>query len=685
MLRFCYSSSRHSGTRPVFVPSLDFKDQIARLRHEIERHDHAYYVLAQPEIPDAEYDRLFRQLQQLEAEHPELVTPESPTQRVSGAPTGAFAQVRHPFPLISLDNSYDVGDIHEFHRRVTEGLGKSRVEYHCELKYDGVAVLLTYEHGVLAIGASRGDGEIGDDITANLRTIRSLPLRLRDSISKTCFVRGEVFMNKSDFEFMNQERAAEGEKPFANPRNSTAGTLKSLDPKVAANRPLSLVCYGLDFAESQGLESQTASIKRLSELGFPVSPHSMHAESIEEVISYWSKWQEQRDTLPFEIDGVVVKVDQRADQRALGSTARAPRWAIAYKFSARQARTVLNSIVLQIGRTGVLTPVAELEPVSLGGVTVRRATLHNFEEIQRLQIRIGDTVLVERGGDVIPKIVSFDEDKRPPKSAPYKPPVKCPHCGTTLVREEGQIGLRCPNPLDKEVLKRRLEHFASRSALDIEGLGFETVDLLVENKLVNDIADIFFLQSSDLLELERFADKSAKKLLTAIQSAKHRPLAKLIFALGIRFVGEETARALAQHYGSLEKLSRAGREDLESIPEIGPRVAEAIRDFFADVRTAELLRQLVRANVDTELAESERRGVKFTGMTFVLTGSLNSITREQAENAIFSNGGKTSGSVSKKTTYVVVGESPGSKYEKAVALGIPILSEKEFLNMISSN
>jgi DNA ligase (NAD+) len=668
---------------------VDVKQEIERLRAEITRHDYLYYVLARPEISDQEYDRLFKRLQELEQKHPELITPDSPTRRVGDALSEGFAAVRHPFPLISLDNSYDEQDLRAFHQRVVEGLEGRHPDYVCELKFDGVALLLKYEHGRLSQGATRGDGTQGDDITANLRTIRSLPLRVIPqrrgvNVDPLFYVRGEAYMNKADFVAFNREREAAGEKPFANPRNSTAGSLKLLDPKMVAARPLLAVCYSCDTPGKTQVATQADALKRLEDLGFPASPHWKAARSLDNVLDYWRDWQEKRDQLPFEIDGVVVKVNRYDDQRRLGLTARAPRWAMAFKFSARQATTRLNRILLQLGRTGTVTPVADLEPVSLGGVTIRRATLHNFDEIERLDLRAGDTVVLERGGDVIPKIVAVEPEHRRAGTKKYVVPRKCPSCGTSLEREEGEVAYRCPNPDDPEVIKRQIEHFASRGGMDIEGLGGETGDLLVDKGLVRDPGDLFSLKLERLVSLERFAEKSAANLLAAIEQSKTRPLDRLIFALGIRFVGEGTARTLAVRMGSLDRLAAARESELQGIPEVGPRVARAIVDYFASPQAKTVLKKLKAAGVRMEADASANRSEKLAGKTFVITGSLTSMSRDQAESLIVAHGGRASGSVSKKTDFVVVGENPGSKYDKARELGIKTLREEDFLKMIGN-
>lgn len=662
------------------------KQEIERLRAEIARHDYLYYGLAQPEISDQEYDRLFKRLSELESRHPEYVSPDSPTRRIGEALHEGFKVVEHPFPLISLDNSYNEEDIREFHNRVVAGLEGRQPEYVCELKFDGVAVLLKYEDGRLVQAQTRGDGMYGDDITVNIRTIRRVPLRIypkgKQAPDPLVYVRGEVYMNKSDFVALNEQRVAEGTKPFANPRNFTAGSLKTLDPNVVARRRLTVVCYGYDTLKPDGVTTQADSLKKLADLGLPASPYWTLVPTIDVAIDYWRDWQSKRDELPFEIDGVVIKVNSFADQRMLGMTARSPRWAMAFKFSARQARTRLKQILLQIGRTGTITPVADLEPVSLGGVTIRRATLHNFEEIVRLGVREGDSVILERGGDVIPKVVEVDLSARSADSKPFHPPKRCPFCDALLEKEEGEVALRCPNPDDREVIKRQIEHFASREAMDIEGLGTETVDLLVNADLVRDFGDVFALKLAQLLSLTRFAEKSARNLLEGIERAKTKPLERLIYALGIRFVGEGTARTLAIRLGSLDALANAAEDELQGIPEVGPRVARAIIEYFRTAKVKKTLHKLRDAGVRFESATPVRHDDKLAGKTFVITGSLVSMSRDQAESAIVALGGRASGSVSKNTSYVVVGENPGSKYDKALTLNIPLLTEKDFVKLI---
>jgi DNA ligase (NAD+) len=659
------------------------KQEIEALRREIARHDRLYYAENRPEISDFDYDQLFRRLRELESAHPELVTPDSPSQRIGDVLTAGFATVKHPFPMLSLQNSYNLDDILDFHRRVVEGLEGDAPEYSCELKFDGVSLLLTYEEGFLTRAATRGDGEKGDDITANIRTVRGIPLRLDTTKPpRTLYVRGEVYMRTDDFIAFNDEQVAEGKKPLANPRNTVAGSLKLLDPSLVARRPLRVVCYGYESPDSV-VKSHSEGLAKLKSFGLPTSDVSKVAKSIDEVADYWKSWEEKRDTLPFEIDGVVVKVDSLAQQRTLGLTSRAPRWAIACKFSARQATTLLKGVSFQVGRTGVLTPVAELEPVSLGGVTVKRATLHNFDEIRRLDLRYGDTVTLERGGDVIPKITGFIAEKRKRGANAITEPEACPVCGAPLERVEGEVALRCTNSRDPEVVKRQIEHFASRGALDIAGLGAETVDCLVEQKLVDSPVGLFFLEIKDLINLPGFAQKSAEKLRAGLDAAKDSSLDRLIFGLGIRFVGESTARTLAAQFGDLEILANATQAELENLPDVGPRVAQAIVEYFSSDSWSQSLNDLKRAGVRLKDESMNPRGDKLAGKSVVVTGTLTKYSREEIERLILSQGGKPSGSVSKKTTMVVAGEKAGSKLEKAISLGVPVLTEDEFEKVLN--
>ncbi len=664
------------------------KEEIERLRREIRRHDYLYYVLAQPEITDYEYDMLMKRLEELERQYPEFITPDSPTQRVSGEPTKEFPVVRHRKPMLSLSNTYNEAEVRDFDRRVRSLLkpGES-YEYVCELKIDGVAMSLLYQDGLLVRGATRGDGEQGDDVTNNVKTIRSIPLRLEtnDPVLANIEVRGEVYMYRKDLEKLNEERLAAGEPPFANPRNAAAGSLKLQDPREVARRHLRMFCYWIDpLAENHRITSQYQSLKVLEELKFPVNPNYRLCRNIDEVVAFWREWQEKRDTLPYDIDGVVVKVNSLEQQERLGTTAKSPRWAIAFKFKAEQAITRLKEIVWQVGRTGVVTPVAILEPVQLVGTTVSRATLHNVEEIQRLDVRVGDYVILEKGGDIIPKVVRVVKEKRPQGLPPTEPPRECPVCHSPLVKHPGEVALRCENVACPAQVARRIEHFASRKAMDIEGLGEKVVDLLLENDLIHDYGDLYYLKKEEIARLERMGEKSAENLIRAIEKSKQQPLERLIFALGIPFVGEGAARLLAERYKSLDELMQAREEELAEIEGIGEKTASSIRQFFNNPHNREVIEKLRRAGVRFTREEETpaQTDERFAGKTFVFTGALSRYSRDEAAELVRQRGGKVSNSVSRKTDYVVVGTDPGSKYRKAQQLGVRILSEQEFYEML---
>lgn len=665
------------------------RKEIEELRRIIREHDYRYYVLNEPIISDYEYDQLMAKLIALENAHPELITPDSPTQRISGEPTKEFPTVVHEIPMLSLSNTYSIEELQEFENRLKNFLPVETFEYVTELKFDGIAVSLIYRDGVLVQAATRGDGEQGDEITNNLKTIRSVPLRLfvNAHLPQNIEVRGEVYMTKSAFEKLNKEQEKLGEKPFANPRNATGGTLKLQDPQLVAKRSLSFTAYYLrllgEDRERIPLTTHFEALHMLRELGLPVSRHIALCKSLWEVVDFCNTWEEKRDELPFEIDGVVIKVNRFDQQERLGATAKSPRWATAYKFKPRQATTVLRKIHFQVGRTGVITPVAVLEPVSLGGITITRATLHNEEEIQRKDIREGDTVIVERGGDVIPKIVGVVKEKRTTNSVPFQMPSTCPVCGGPVVRERGEVAVRCENIACPAQVHRRIAHFASRTAMDIEGLGESWIQALIENKFVPDYGDLYYLQKKELLKLERMGEKSAQNLLEAIEASKTRPLDRVIFALGIRHVGANVATLLADHFGSIEKLKNATEEELSRIEGIGPIIAESIVQFFSQKHNLEVLEKLRRAGVrmEEERIKPPIQGI-FAGKTFVLTGALTRFTREAATELIESEGGHVASSVSSNTDYVLVGENPGSKYRKALDLGIQIMDEDTFVNLL---
>ena len=663
----------------------DIRSEIERLRNEIRNHDYRYYVLANPAVSDFDYDRMMQALVELESKHPELITPDSPTQRVGGQPTKEFRQVRHSVPMLSLSNTYSEEELRDFDRRVKTLLGGEKYEYVSELKFDGVALRLVYENGLLVLAATRGDGESGDDITANVKTIRMIPLHLTVSgdLSKysNVEVRGEVYMDRDGFQKMNREREEQGEKTFANARNATAGTLKLQDPKEVARRPLRFVSYYLLSSDVQ-LKSQWENLNVLSKLGLPVSQHIRLCKNIDEVIENTHRWESDRDSLPYEIDGSVVKVNSVHQQDALGTVARSPRWAIAYKFAARQANTILKGITLQVGRIGTVTPVAELEPVFLAGSTISRATLHNEDYIRERDIRVGDTIVVEKSGDVIPAIVSAVTEKRPAGTKPFKFPHKCPVCGGPIYRLEGEAAYYCENYECPAQVRGRIEHFASRRAMDIEGMGESVVDQLVGIGLMKSVADMYELHKhrDELENLERWGKKSVDNLLKAIEQSKSRPFSKLLFGTGIRHVGERTAQLLAGHFQSMDRLMGASVEDLQFVSDIGPTIAESIHHFFSDKRNRELVERFRSAGLRFE-EEVRRKEGKLSGQTFVLTGSLARLTRDEAREIILSLGGKVTESVSKNTSCVVVGENPGSKYERALALKVNTMNEDEFLKL----
>ena len=661
-------------------------ERIKELRRLINRYDYEYYVLANPGISDYEYDRLMKELEALEKKHPEWITPDSPTQRVSGQPTEAFTTIRHRYPMLSLANTYSKEEFAEFDRRVASALGANETyEYVTELKIDGVAVSLLYENGLFVRGATRGDGLQGDDITANLRTIRSLPLRIRETSSfpVSFEVRGEVYLSRKIFEEINKKREEDGETLFANPRNAAAGSLKLLDPKEVAKRRLQLFVYYF-HTEDDTFAPQThfKSLQLLQAYGFSVNPHYRLCRNRQEVFDYLEEWEQKRQTLPYEIDGVVIKVNSIAQQALLGSTAKSPRWAIAFKFKAEQAQTRLNKVTWQVGRTGIVTPVAELEPVFLAGTTVSRATLHNVDEIARKDIREGDVVRIEKGGDIIPKIVEVISDKRQKDSKPLIIPDKCPVCGTPLQREEDEAAIRCPNKQCPEQIKRRIEHFASRHAMDIEGLGTSLVEGLVDKGLIKDVSDIYTLKAGDVSALERMGEKSAENLLKGIKKSKQRPLYRLIFALGIPYIGINSARILSNHFKSLKALSEASFEQLESIEGIGAIMAQSIIDFFADSENKSLLKKLEQMGLTMSESETDAGEGSLSGKTFVLTGTLEGMSRNEASEIIIKHGGRVSSSVSKNTDYVLAGENPGSKLQKAQQLGVRIINLDDLKAMI---
>lgn len=662
--------------------------KINELRDQIRYHEHRYYVLDLPEIPDAEFDKFMDQLKALEREHPELVTPDSPTQRVGGKPREGFVKVRHSAPMLSLDNTYNEDELRNWERRVHELSGRKDVEYVCELKLDGMSLALHYEDGHLVRGITRGDGTTGEDVTLNVRTVRSIPLSLpkntlkKAGIPPTFEVRGELLMPIAAFKKLNEERENQGLATFANPRNFAAGTVRQLEPSITASRRLDYFAYMLLVNGKTYFDRHSETLSALEKAGFKVNSAHAMAKNMEEVWSFIQKWEGKRDDLPYEIDGIVVKVDRTGLQAELGYTGKAPRWAIAYKYAARGAVTQIENIVPQVGRTGKLTPVAWLKPVPIGGTTVSRATLHNMDEIERLGVKIGDWVHVERGGDVIPKVVSVVEDKDHPRGyKPFEMPERCPVCGGHVIRTEGEADHRCVNANCPAKLRETILHFASRGVMNIEGMGEALVNQLTDRGLVKNVADIYHLTKKNLLTLERMGDKSAQNVLDEIENSKKLPLERVIFGLGIRFVGERTAEFLAEHFGSMDALMKANQEELQEVNEVGPRIAASIVEFFQEPRNRDLVKQLREAGL-TFAGTKKERGTKLAGKTFVLTGTLANYSREQAKKMIEDAGGRVSGSVSKKTDYVVAGTDAGSKLDKAKELGVRVIDEKEIEKLI---
>jgi DNA ligase (NAD+) len=656
-------------------------DDIELLRDQIRHHEHRYYVLDDPEISDAGFDLLMQQLKKIEAAHPELVTPDSPTQRVGGKPREGFVKAAHSRPMLSLDNAYSEEEFREWVRRVREITGKNKVDFVCELKLDGMSLALSYADGQFVRGLTRGDGTIGEDVTNNVRTMPTVPLRIdRKKLAAAGLplefeVRGEVIMPLKSFLRMNEEREQQGLSRAANPRNAAAGTIRVLDPKIAAERRLDYFSYFLLRGGDSFLPSHFESLDALEKAGFKVNPHRMRTDDPDKVLEFINKMEAQRDKLPYEIDGIVVKVDSTRQWKQLGFTGKAPRWAIAYKYAARSGTTQIEDILVQVGRTGKLTPLAALRPVPIGGTMVKRATLHNQDEIERLGVKIGDWVLVERGGDVIPKIVKVIEDKDHHRGKRlFEFPTHCPECGGKVVRAEGEADHRCVNAKCPAKLRESLLHFASRRVMNIEGLGESLVNQLADHRMVKDVADIYSLTEEKLLTLERVGKKSAQNLLREIEASKKLPLERVILGLGIRFVGERTAQLLAEHFGSMDAFMNSSFDELQEVNEVGPRVAEAISEYFSEPRNRELVERLRKSGLKFE-GEKKKRGTKLAGRTFVLTGTLPNLSRDEAKKMIEDAGGKVSGSVSKKTDYVVAGSDAGSKLDKARELNVAVIDE----------
>ncbi len=666
--------------------------KIEELRKLILKHDYNYYVLAEPLISDENYDKLIKDLEKLESENPHLITFDSPTQRVGKDLTKEFNPVKHKVPMLSLANTYDEQDLYDFDRRVKESLSDTeKIEYVVELKIDGASVSINYFNGILKTAATRGDGTVGEEITNNIKTLRSVPLKIDLSKEKKYKlkdfeVRGEVYMPIEEFEKLNRDRELKGEKLFANPRNSTAGTLKLQDPKIVASRKLSVFLYSL-ISNDEEFESQEENLKLLKKLGFRVNNQYKVCASIEEVLKICNLFEEKRESLDYEIDGAVIKVNSIKQQRILGSIAKSPRWAVAYKFKAKQAFTKLKEITWQVGRTGAITPVAELEPVKLAGSTISRATLHNFDEIQRKDIRAGDTVVIEKGGDVIPKVVSVVLSERPKNSQPTNPPTNCPVCSSSINKSENEVAYYCENPECSAQIKGRLIHFSSRGAMDIEGLGDALIELFVDKGFIKHISDIYKLKNikNKLIQTERLGEKSIDNLLNSIEKSKSQPFSKVLFAIGIRYVGAGAAQKIADNFNSIDDIIAASEEEISSIYEIGPSISKSMKQFFSDRTNIKLVEDLKKSGLNFISEKKEIKQSNLTGKTFVLTGTLLSFSRDEAGARIVALGGKVTASVSKNTDFVVAGEKAGSKLSKAESLGVKILDEESFIKLLQEN
>lgn len=662
--------------------------KIAELGKQIERHNRLYYVEDRPEISDQEYDQLMRELQELEERFPDLVAADSPTRRVGGEPLPFFEKVVHKTPMLSLGNAFNEEDLRDFDRRVRQAVGSQEVRYVCELKIDGLAISLHYEDGLFVRGATRGDGTTGEDITQNLKTIRSIPLRLSRPVSLE--VRGEAYMPKAAFEKLNKEREERGEALFANPRNSAAGSLRQLDPKIAASRQLDTFIYGIGDLQGESVESHSEGLELLESLGFKVNQERRVFSDMEELIAFIEGWTEKRPLLPYEIDGMVIKVDNYGQQEELGFTAKSPRWAIAYKFPAEEAVTVLEGIEVSVGRTGTVTPTALLKPVSLAGTTVKRASLHNEDIIREKGLLIGDHVVVKKAGDIIPEIVAVLPERRTGNEVPFAMPTHCPECGSELVRLEEEVALRCINPMCPALIREGMIHFVSRTAMNIDGLGEKVVAQLFNDGIIHSVADLYYLhqQRDVLLGMERMGEKSVDNLLAAIEASKQNSLERVLFGLGIRLVGAKAARVLAEHFGNIDAIMQAGEEDLTQIDEIGPKMAASLVNYFRQPQAQAVIERLKAAGVNLEykgIRIESGADLPFAGKTIVLTGTLAQMSRQEAEEAIARLGGKVTGSVSKKTDLVIAGEKAGSKLEKAEKLGVAVMDEAGLLEILESN
>lgn len=657
--------------------------RIEQLRADIRRHDHAYYVLAKPVISDREYDQLLRELRKLEQAHPELITPDSPTQRVGGEPIEGFEHVTHALPMLSVDNTYDPKQLRDFDARVRRGLGDADYRYFVDPKVDGVAASLRYEDGLLVLAATRGDGKTGDDITHNARTIKSIPLRLSGKdVPAVVEARGEIFWPMADFHAFNQRREAAGEATFANPRNATAGTLKQLDPRKVADRALTFVAHGFGVLKPLDADTMSALFDRFAAWGIPTSPHARLYDDIESLIAELDDWQTRRRELPFETDGLVIKIDSLAQRQKLGSTSKYPKWCIAYKFEAEQATSKLIRVDYQVGKQGTITPRAVMEPMLLSGTTVQHASLHNFDQVERLDVRLGDTVVVEKAGEIIPQVVGVMKEKRPSGARRIKRPTKCPVCGGDVEQDEGGVYLRCINPTCEAQLKERLIHFAARTQMDIEGAGQVLIETLVDLGFLHDYADLYHLheRKEELSDLARMGERSVANLLEGIENSKNRPLDRVLSSLNIRHIGASTATAIADHFGTMESIREATEEALIEVPDVGPEVARSLVHFFADKHGAAAVDRLAEAGVNmVQPKAAEGAGGAFEGLTVVITGALDTMGRKEAQDLVKQLGGKATGSVSAKTDLVIAGEKAGSKLTKAEKLGVEVIDEAEFL------
>ena len=662
----------------------DAKKRIEKLRNEIRRHDHLYYVLNAPQITDQQYDKLFAELKLLEEANPQLITADSPTQRVSEKPVEGFKNVRHAVPMLSMDNTYNAEDLRKFDKRVRKQIGDD-YDYVVELKFDGLAISLRYENGLLVTAATRGDGTAGDDVTANVRTIKAVPLKLEGNKSPDVLeVRGEVYMPKKAFAELNRLRVEAGEAEFANPRNAAAGSLKLLDARITAQRNLSFFAYGTGQISEPLADVQWKALHKLEELGLPINPNYPTARNIDEVIEICLSWSDKRFKLDYQIDGMVIQVNRFDQWDTLGATGRSPRWCISYKFPAEQAETIIESIDVQVGKSGILTPVANLKAVQLSGTTVKRASLHNFDEVERLDVREGDTVVVEKAGEIIPQVVEVKKQLRPKDAKPVEIPEQCPECKGEVKKDENGVYIRCVNPNCVAKLKERLKYFVGRDQMDIENLGTALIDQLLDSGLVKNFADLYKLEFHQLAELERMGDKSAENVLDSIDKSKSQPLWRLIAGLGIRHIGSQSARILADHFASLNALMSAEESELAEIDQIGPTMAESVRNYFKDEQSRAVVNELLSAGVKPRHEKIEKTGI-LAGKTIVVTGTLKKLTRSQAKQAISSAGGKATSSVSKKTDFLLAGEKAGSKLDKAKQLEVEVITEQQFLEMIDGH